>query len=193
MSEMVETQAILSTASPASLVLIDELGRGTSTYDGFGLAWAVAGHIAGHIQCPALFTTHYTQLTELAHVQQNVSNYHVSALVGDEKLTLLYQLQPGVCDKSFGIDVAKIANFPDHVVQEAKRRINLMEGIKDDANMTSDQRREIVNEGEKLISEILEKVKQLETVSDDNELVSKFTALKEEITSSSNKYVKCFM
>ena len=92
-----------------------------------------------------------------------------------------------------GIDVAKIANFPDHVVQEAKRRINLMEGIKDDANMTSDQRREIVSEGERLISEILEKVKQLETVSDDNELVSKFTALKEEITSSSNQYVKCFM
>ena len=89
--------------------------------------------------------------------------------------------------------MAKIANFPDNVVQEAKRRINLMEGIKDDANMTSDQRREIVNEGEKLISEILEKVKQLETVSDDNELVSKFTALKEEITSSSNQYVKCFM
>ena len=92
-----------------------------------------------------------------------------------------------------GIDVAKIAHFPDHVVQEAKRRIDIMEGVKEDSNMTSDQRREIVSQGEKLISEFLEKVKQLESVSDDNELTSKFTALKNEISASSNQYLKCFM
>jgi len=193
MSEMIETHSILASASSSSLVLIDELGRGTSTYDGFGLAWAVCQHIARELKCPTLFTTHYTELTELADEEPNVTNYHVTALVGEDKLTLLYQLQPGVCSKSFGIDVAKIAHFPDHVIYDAKRRIGRLEGVTENSENSSEEKKKIVEEGNRAISEFLEKVKGLESEASDEELLRKFSVLKQEIKNSDIPYVKCFM
>eukprot|EP00092_Neocalanus_flemingeri_P017730 GFUD01019185.1.p1 GENE.GFUD01019185.1~~GFUD01019185.1.p1 ORF type:complete len:916 (+),score=230.63 GFUD01019185.1:47-2794(+) len=192
MAEMVETHSILSTATASSLVLIDELGRGTSTYDGFGLAWAVSDHIARVLKCPTLFTTHYTELTELADQVETVTNYHVSALTSEGKLTLLYQLQPGVCDQSFGIDVAKIANFPEEVIENAKKRIAKLEGINiiQKEDFTGEQRQKIVIEGGEIIGDYLEKIEQLKNVSDEKEMIEKFRMIKKEILASNNDYLK---
>ena len=111
-----------------------------------------------------------------------MSNYHVSALVEDEKLTLLYQLQPGVCSKSFGVDVAKIAHFPDHVIQDARRRIARLEGAKNGND-----------NGEATVSDFLDRIKKLEDVSNDDELVKQFTMIQNEVKCSNSEYVKCLM
>lgn len=103
----------------------------------------------------------------------------MSALVEDDKLTLLYQLQPGVCSKSFGVDVAKIAHFPDKVIQDARRRISRLEGVKNDTNKE-----------EATVSDFLDRIKKLGDVSDDNELVKKFTMIQNEVKTNNSEYVK---
>uniref|UniRef100_A0A7S2Z125 DNA mismatch repair proteins mutS family domain-containing protein n=1 Tax=Chloropicon laureae TaxID=464258 RepID=A0A7S2Z125_9CHLO len=120
MAEMLETAAILKGATSASLVIIDELGRGTSTQDGQGLAQAISEHLMQDVGAPTLFATHFHELST-ALTPLGATNLHVETdLSGAGNITLLYQVKPGACNKSFGIAVAEKVNFPAEVIQIAK-------------------------------------------------------------------------
>ncbi|XP_052894948.1 DNA mismatch repair protein spellchecker 1 isoform X2 [Anopheles moucheti] len=124
MVEMIETAGIIRKATDKSLVIIDELGRGTSTYEGCGIAWSIAEWLAKESKCFTLFATHFQEITDLATYVPNVKNCHMEAIVDGERMTLLYQVMPGVMEKSFGIQVAKLANFPPSVIKLAQKFYN---------------------------------------------------------------------
>jgi len=127
MVEMSETSAILHTATRRSLVLLDEIGRGTSTYDGVSIAWAVSEHLHDAIGCKTVFATHYHELTQLAEERSAVRNYTVAVReVGDEVL-FLHRLVPGGADRSYGIEVGRLAGLPPGVVRRARAMLTLLE------------------------------------------------------------------
>jgi DNA mismatch repair protein MutS len=120
MVEMTETAAILHTATARSLILLDEVGRGTSTYDGLAIAWAAIEYLHAHVRAKTLFATHYFELTELAEQLTGVKNYHVSVKETGGSVVFLRRVEPGAADRSYGIEVAKLAGLPNEVVVRAR-------------------------------------------------------------------------
>jgi len=127
MVEMVETAAILAGATERSFVILDEVGRGTSTYDGLAIAWAVVEAIGERTRCRCLFATHYHELTRLAGTLDGLSLHHVRAREWKGELVLLHELAPGAADRSYGLAVAKLAGLPPPVVQRAKAVLSALE------------------------------------------------------------------
>ncbi len=118
--EMSEVAAILHHATPSSLVLLDEVGRGTSTFDGLSIAWAVVEHIQKHTKSRTLFATHYHELTELGDLLPGVKNVHVSVKETPNEIIFLRKVEPGSADKSYGIEVARLAGLPKSVIERAR-------------------------------------------------------------------------
>lgn len=133
MVEMIETAQILHQATPKSLVLMDEVGRGTSTYDGLALAWAAVLELAHGIGCLTLFATHYFELTQLDE-QPHIVNFHVDATEVDGELLLLHKVKAGAASKSYGLHVANLAGVPAHVVDNAKTHLQFLSSQKESAN-----------------------------------------------------------
>jgi DNA mismatch repair protein MutS len=123
MVEMTEAAYILHHATPASLVLMDEIGRGTSTFDGLALAWAIARHLLARSRCMTLFATHYFELTTLAAELPHVANVHLDAVEHREKIVFLHSVAEGPANQSYGLQVARLAGVPDAVVREARRHL----------------------------------------------------------------------
>jgi len=128
MVEMSETSAILHTATARSLVLLDEIGRGTSTWDGVSIAWAVSEHLHERIGCKTVFATHYHELTQLADEFASVRNYNVDVRESGDRILFLHRLKPGGADRSYGIEVGRLAGLPQPVIARARALLKLLEG-----------------------------------------------------------------
>jgi DNA mismatch repair protein MutS len=127
MVEMNETANILNNASSRSLIILDEIGKGTSTYDGVSLAWAIAEYIHDHIGAKTLFATHYHQLNALEDKFEGVSNYNITVKESEDKIIFLRKIVRGGTDKSYGIHVAKLAGIPNKVVKRSREIMRLLE------------------------------------------------------------------
>ena len=128
MVEMSETSAILHTATAQSLVLLDEIGRGTATWDGLSIAWAVSEHLHERVGCKTIFATHDHELTQLAHEFVSVRNYNVAVQEAGERILFLHRLKPGGADRSYGIEVGRLAGLPAPVIARARALLRVLEG-----------------------------------------------------------------
>ena len=128
MVEMTETALIANNASEHSLVILDEIGRGTATYDGLSIAWSVVEHLHDQVGCHTLFATHYHELTQLADSRAAVNNFNIAVREWNDQIIFLRQIVPGAADKSYGIQVARLAGLPDSIISRAKEILAGLEG-----------------------------------------------------------------
>ncbi len=127
MVEMNETANILNHGTARSLILLDEIGRGTATFDGLSIAWAVAEHLATEIRARTIFATHYHELNELASILPNVANYQVTVKELPDQIIFLHRVQPGGADRSYGIEAGRLAGLPSSVIQRARQVMSQIE------------------------------------------------------------------
>ncbi|MGI9283708.1 MAG: DNA mismatch repair protein MutS [Endozoicomonas sp.] len=148
MVEMTETANILHNATANSLVLMDEIGRGTSTFDGLSLAWACAHHLADTVKAFTLFATHYFELTQLPDECSSVANVHLNATEHDDRIVFLHSVQDGPASQSYGLQVAQLAGVPRNVVTQARSRLQQLEDGSSDQTMlqTSNHAKTVCNE-----------------------------------------------
>lgn len=163
MVEMTETSQILHHATNQSLVLMDEVGRGTSTYDGLSLAWACVLDLTKRVKCLCLFATHYFELTELSK-ESGIYNYHVSAKELNGNLILLHKVQQGPASQSHGLQVAKLAGIPANVIKEAQNRLKILERQQQQHVNTAVQR-DLFAAAAPVEPDIIERVVEVEKVS----------------------------
>ena len=128
MVEMMEANHAIRKATPQSLILFDELGRGTATYDGMALAQSIIEYIHDRTGAKTLFATHYHELTALSETLSRLENVHVATLERDGQVTFLHKIEPGPADKSYGIHVAKIAGLPEELLKRADAILTKLEG-----------------------------------------------------------------
>ena len=150
MSEMLEASCMLKIGTKHSLIIIDELGRGTSTSEGFGLAWAIAEYIIEHLGSYCLFATHFHEMTMMEGKIPGVKNFYVSAIIKQDKLTMLYKVKPGAVDRSYGLFVAEMLNFPEEILKDAKRKSAELENYE---NFVTNAKNELENEGKMELEE----------------------------------------
>ncbi len=143
MVEMTETARILNTATPRSLVILDEIGRGTSTYDGISLAWSVAEHLHDQVGCRTLFATHYHELTDLEKSLSRVKNLNVAVREWEDQVVFLHKIVAGAADKSYGIHVARLAGVPRPVIERSKEILAQLE----DEHLDAEGRAKIARRG----------------------------------------------
>ncbi|MCL4170117.1 UNVERIFIED_CONTAM: hypothetical protein GTU68_059474 [Idotea baltica] len=127
MVEMIETAAILNQSSERSLVILDEIGRGTATYDGLAIAWAVLEYLLASIKCRGLFATHFHELTELESAYSSLHSAHVAIKDWNNQIVFLHEVRSGPAERSYGVDVAKLAGLPGSVVDHARTLLSRLE------------------------------------------------------------------